>query len=703
MHVAPRAAVRAPQAFFGLRVEGDDHGPLQLRRQDMSAQSHGSFRVVVARKALLSVDLLPPELAVPDPGFARNHQTLSVSLYSPADPSFREPAFRAKLQDADWRVKIPAGEFVASLTQAAHAPDLHRLTAPPASKVRIAYRRLEGWSLVVRCRAAGGGRLVKGAAVRVAETIGFDRPDRPVAESISQADGLALLSGIGATMASLWALHPGFLPAEIHGISAGPGTFTLREVALEIGGRLVAHVAVHGHPLAGAECEIDAMEVAAVKPHRTAREIWKGTADARGVCRSSRLAAGGYKLGVRIPETTSVVRRWITISEGEDLAEDLALTPARVFGVVTRRGQPAARYVVGALGIPEGKPRGAGVEQASEATSDDTGKYELTLWSAGRYILVLRSPSGGQAGGHKEVTTPGDDDQTVDFELGASAFTGTVVDETGQPVAAASVGLTKDGFVTATTDDRGRFEVEATGEGEMTLQAIKAGYAPSEKLHFQVVKDALIPPVTLVLKRTTSAKGTVVSAAGDPIAGAVVTSFAVTPDGVEDYRSATSGPDGRFEVEIPPGSPPRVFADGPACPLSAFGMLSDGDANATGDDAAGRNVLHCPSEPAVLELTLLDERGKPVPHSVVILRMGGLVVPQRVLATHLTMLGLPPESDGAGRLVLAGLAPGAFDLFLMGRAFEGSIAEGSQRGFLTSVTLPAVQTTEIEVTIPLEQ
>jgi hypothetical protein len=47
-----------------------------------------------------------PPLATPDPGFARNHQTLSVSLYSPADPSFREPAFRAKLQDADWRVKI---------------------------------------------------------------------------------------------------------------------------------------------------------------------------------------------------------------------------------------------------------------------------------------------------------------------------------------------------------------------------------------------------------------------------------------------------------------------------------------------------------------------------------------------------------------------------------------------------------------------
>ena len=33
-------------------------------------------------------------------------------------------------------------------------------------------------------------------------------------------------------------------------------------------------------------------------------------------------------------------------------------------------------------------------------------------------------------------------------------------------------------------------------------------------------------------------------------------------------------------------------------------------------------MLHCPAQPAVLELTMLGERGKPVPHVAVILRMG---------------------------------------------------------------------------------
>jgi len=427
--VAPRAAVRAPQVFFGLRVEGDDHGPLQLRRRDIRAQSDGALRVAVARKAVLYVQRPARELAAagPDPGGGQ--QALSVSLYSPEDPSFREPAFRAKLEGADWRVKIPAGEFVASLTQAAHAPDLHRLTAPPAAKVRLAYRRLQGWSLVVRCRAGGGWRLVGGAALKMAEAIGYGRPERTIAESVSGADGLALFSGVGAGMASLSAVHPGLLPAEIHGISAGPGTFALRDVALETGGRLVAHVAVDGRPLAGAECQIDAMEVAAPERPGASREVWKGSTDARGICHSSRLAAGGYRLRVRIPDSTSVVRRWITVAEGQDLAEDLALTPTRVSGVVKRRGQPAASYVVGASAIPVGELRGAGVERASEAASDEGGRYELTLWSAGQYILSLRSPAGGPVAGHKTVTTLGDDDQTVDFDLDASTFTGTVADE----------------------------------------------------------------------------------------------------------------------------------------------------------------------------------------------------------------------------------------------------------------------------------
>ena len=155
---APAATVRVPQVFHGLRIEGADHGPLELRRQDMTAQSDGSYRVTVARKALLSVERPARELAAAGPAPAGGQQALTVSLYSPGDPSFREPALRATLEGAAWRMKIPAGEFVASLKQAADAPLLQRLSAPPGAKVRLAYRRLQGWSLVVRCRAAGAGR-----------------------------------------------------------------------------------------------------------------------------------------------------------------------------------------------------------------------------------------------------------------------------------------------------------------------------------------------------------------------------------------------------------------------------------------------------------------------------------------------------------------------------------------------------------------
>jgi len=104
--------------------------------------------------------------------------------------------------------------------------------------------------------------------------------------------------------------------------------------------------------------------------------------------------------------------------------------------------------------------------------------------------------------------------------------------------------------------------------------------------------------------------------------------------------------------------------------------------------------------PAALELTLVDDKGHPLPHAGVILLKDGVIVPQYVLADHLRLLGLPSEADGTGHLILAGLAPGNYDLFLNTTSSESTIAAGLKQGFLTSITLPALETTEIQVTLP---
>src|ERR1700731_3262018 len=54
--VSPGEEVRTPVSFYGLRIEGAEHGPLDIRREQLAPQPDGSLRIAVARKALLDVD-----------------------------------------------------------------------------------------------------------------------------------------------------------------------------------------------------------------------------------------------------------------------------------------------------------------------------------------------------------------------------------------------------------------------------------------------------------------------------------------------------------------------------------------------------------------------------------------------------------------------------------------------------------------------
>jgi hypothetical protein len=669
---------RSPASFYSLRIEGEDHGPVDLRRDGLQAQVDGSFRVMVPRKALLRVES------------NGRQQPLTLSLYKPEDPTFREPAYRVRLSPGQDEVKVPAGKLIASLALANNAPDLQRLSTQPAGRYRVTYHPHPGWSLLVRCRAAATLQPVAGAEAHAAAAVGYGQPERPLAQSVSGPDGLVLLSGLQAAMASLEVRHPSFIPAAAHALTASPGSFAFREVDLGTGGRIVAKVTIHGRPSAGATCQVAALSSDGIDPSDDPyRLLWEATVDPHGACSSSRLAQGEYKLRVRIAESSAQVSRWVSVSEAQDTEVDVALTPTRISGEVRRGGRPAPGYSVEATLIDLDQPKGARGEVGDAATADEEGRYELTLWTPGWYTLFLRSPTKELAAGHKEVTTEGDEEKTVDFDLGVSAFRGTVVDEEGRPVEKAAVAVRWAGVLVAGTDAQGHFEIDVQGEGTGTLVASKSGYRESASIDVRVEKDAPIPPVTLILKRKSTAQGTILSAGGSPVPSAWIGSAGSSPEqGPFVFSETRSAADGHFEVETPPGRP-RVFLSGPGCPLSWFDVPAPAPA-----------VLRCPPLPAALELSLLDGTGKPLPHAGVILRQGGVIVPQGALASHLRSLGLLSQSDGAGRLVLAGLSPGDYELFLSTLASESTIAGGRREGYLTTVSLPALQTTALQITLP---
>ena len=685
-NVRPGEPILAPAGLQGLRIEGEEHGPLSVGREAIQGKPDTPWRIAIPRKAWVRVQA------------ADRRAPLTLSLYRPGDASFREPAFRAPLQPGVDTLRVPAGDFVAALTEPGSAPDLQRLAAKPAGRHSLVYHRRQGWSLIARCRSAATLSAVPGAEVDVVETIGYGQAEKKIAHSVAGPDGLVLFSGIQAGMAGLVARHPRFMLTELRGLTASPGTFAFRDADLANGGTVSVLASLHGKPLTQAVCQVFSLDPDAADPRSPFRLLWEAPVDRLGTCRSSRLAQGQYKLRVRAVDTTSQVIRWVTVSEGQETELDLALNATRVFGEVRRGGEPASGYSIEALLIDLDRPSGArGGDLSAEAVSDEAGEYELTLWSSGWFGLKLRSPSKAPAAGHREIWADGGGEKKIDFDLDESALRGTVVDDQGRPVAEASVGLRWKGMLVAPTDAEGKFTIDVQGEGAGELTATKRGYRESEAVEVRVSVGAAPPPVTLVLKRKTTLRGTIRSGAGAPLAGAWVASVGHSLQaGPFLYSSTRSTTDGEFEVELPSGAV-RLFGSGPGCPLFWFDPPTAGPGLPDGEETV---ALSCPLLPATVELEMTDDAGQPLALAAVILKSGGAIVPGEVLASHLRLLGLPAQSDGAGRLVLAGLMPGEYDLFLSGFSSEGTIAGGARQGFLTTVSLPPLATTTLRVTVP---
>jgi hypothetical protein len=674
--IGPRETVTLPQGFFTLRVEGPEHGPVSVPREDLLlSKDGGTLRVTVPRKALLSVDRRPAE-------------PLTVSLYDPQDPAFRTPRFRARLSGPE--IKIPSGLFVASLSSGRRAPDLQRLSAPPGGRVRLTNHPRDGWSLVLRCRSATTGREVAGAAVAVSEVTGYGRADRPLAEGLTGKDGIVLFSGLGAAMAGA-SVHPAKLVGqEVRGLTATPGTFAVRDVELESGGRVRAQITVKGRPVAGADCEVLDRESNPAGRPKDPRKLFAGRSDRQGLCRSGLLAAGAYTFRVTMPVSRATVERPLQVDNDAESDLELALTPIHVAGRVQRGGKPAPGFTVRILDFGSHGPAGE-MTEAATAQAGEEGAWEATIWTPGEYLLGLRSPAGTPSATRKIVTLESPE-ETVDFDLPGAGFNGRVVDPQGRPVEQAKAILKwNGGMLIATTGQDGSFEIPTGEEGSGTIFAQKKGFRGTDPVAVTASPEGATPPVVLVLTPSDSLQGKVVSSAGGPVPDAMVSVSSMQYGGnTIPILSTRTDSTGSFEIERFAGARLRAFVSGPGCPLSSF-------------DVAGEQadlVLRCPELPAALNLTFKDAEGRAVPHAAILMRQRGEVIPQTVLSAHLALLGLPAESDGGGHLALIGLAPGDYDLFLASASSEDTASKGLPSGFLTSASLPALSTVEMEVVAP---
>ncbi|MFL6263829.1 MAG: carboxypeptidase regulatory-like domain-containing protein [Thermoanaerobaculia bacterium] len=654
-----------PAPLRSLRLEGPDHGPASFQEEDLRPGADGRLLVRVPRKALLQIDKPPAE-------------PLDAAVYDVKAASFAKPLAKARVGPAG--IKVPAGELLVALSSGRKAPDLHRLTVRPGGTARLEYRPREGWSLVVRSLDAQRRQAVAAAVVSLTAVPGYGAPSRPAGEGKTGADGLALFPGLAEGRVDAGVRHPDFLAQTAEGLSAAPGNLAFRDIPLEEGGWVRARVQVKGRSRQGVLCKLkDITAPASIPAGWAPKVIYEGRTDRDGVCRTGRFPAGSsYFLEVALAEGGATLKRPVVLENGRETVEDLAFSEIRVHGTVTRGGDPAPGFTVLAGEVLE--DQGISMKLA-EAASGKDGAYEFTLPKAGRFKFLLRPSPQSPPILMRDVVVEEGDESPVDFALEKSAVRGKVVDQDGKPVEGAVVMLywraaAHESF--QRTDERGELEFLLESPGEGGVEAEKDGYRKSERLEITMKDGAEPPPFVLTLVKERAFRGTLFSAAGPPVAGGWMAS-ALSPflDEHIGLNESRTDPLGRFVLPPRTGRRNRIFASGPGCPLSFFDPI----------DTDGELSLHCQGAAAVLEFTLTNPEGLPVPGVQLILRHGNAIIPARVLARHLALQGLRAETDAYGHLVIPNLAPGDYEAFIAGPVTEGMLESGSRTGYLARTVL----------------
>lgn len=667
---------KAPPGFWALRIEGPGHGPLTIQRSKIKARADGTAVIPVPRKAELQIEA-PPALR------------LTVSIYPQEDSTFRTPVFRKEAHGGE-RIKIPAGDSLVSLVSQSHAPNLHLLGAPPGESRKVRYTERAGWSLLLRCRARKDGRLLGGAAVEVGAAEGFaPASTRPLRE-LSSARGLVAVSGLPYALARARVERDAFVPLQVNGISASPGTFAFREAEMEEGATLRAAITLDGRPARGVACQVLMYDPNPRGPAPEPNVLFEGKTSAAGICRSGRLAAGPCTLRLRAVAGRSFVDRPVELVAGQETSLDVALRTIHLAGQVLRGDKPAPSYVLTFSDIDQIKPNATRRDAQAEATTDEDGRYSAMLWSPADYLVLVHSPA-GIPGASRHLRIDEDDDH-VDFHLEESGIEGSVVDERNEPVEGAGLHLTWNllSHRTGTTDAQGTFSFPVSEPGTGKLQAFKSGYAMPDPVDVQVRQDAPAAPLVIRLKKSSTVTAHLVGALG-PAVGANVQSYRIDPGGRTAFLgAAVAGPEGAFEVAAAQGAPTRLFVSGSGCPLSIFDVQP-----AAGDDL----TLQCPAAPGSLEVTLQDPRAQPLAGRAVLVRRDGVFIPETALIDHLARFHLPAATDGTGHVFLVGLAPGRYEIYLAEATDPDAVALGVKSGYLTSADLAPASTLEMAVTV----
>ncbi|MGB9692215.1 MAG: MSCRAMM family protein [Candidatus Sumerlaeaceae bacterium] len=368
--------------------------------------------------------------------------------------------------------------------------------------------------------------------------------------AMTSADGRFEISDVPAGRRYVVVRPPSLAPDAVVDLSVLPGQrHDLGDIEISNAG-----AEVKGRVIRGPSAEPVTTATVELVPQAPAdREILRTTTDARGEFCFGKLANGAYMLN--LPD--HAYSRPLLLAPDEQREVVINLGGLTLHGRLLSGGKPISGSIALTLG-----PHGMG--PARTAFAGDDGRYELSGLQPGRWTVALWGPKAAMA--VETVTLPAAPTVERDFVLATGKIVGKVVEQTGLPVAGATVECTyqpehpyasflSPRVVRTRTATDGSFELGPLPEGTFSVRAEHAteGFALSPPV--AVPRSGNSAPVEIRLERVRGATLRSVALSfetGAPIREA----FLVLYDAAGRVaRSAQRNDAGMAEVRgLPPGS-----------------------------------------------------------------------------------------------------------------------------------------------------
>lgn len=265
------------------------------------------------------------------------------------------------------------------------------------------------------------------------------------------------------------------------------------------------------------------------------------SAEGRGTLQS--IPAGQYTLVVRSEGGETWAQRELTVPDVT--AVEITLPRTFLRGLLTLDGKPLQAAL-------ELHHRGGAV--AAHSAAD--GRFALffpekDVERIERVRIRSDEPRVDRTLDNVPIDRDDEGNASVRVELPPTYLAGVVVDAQGKPVSGAIVRVEspQERGQEVPAGEDGTFEIHALAPGTLRLRAY-AAKAISNAIQLEVAENGRTNDVRLVVRPTLRLTGRVLSASG-PLPGAAVYGFP-QPGGAIASPIATTGPDGRYDIALPP-------------------------------------------------------------------------------------------------------------------------------------------------------